>query len=303
MTAVEFGYYPRPIDFTSGDIRVSTLPDLDQTVQGVASNDGVEKGWIYAPRQESIDFVSDRISEHPYNTRVFGLPKTHTLEHSTADGDEHLSFLVWVLGFILGIRLSDTEAGFLDATPIEPGELHDMVLKGREVEERAIAHAERFWQSESSKPRVTKAVTGIIHAYFLAQYPRALTFERFMYLYMALDSCHFVHCAMSGKNPRSGTHGQRVENLCQGFGMPVPTWANSSAGILAKTRNETTHEALFFDEPLGFALYGGDNREARHELRQMKKLVCRFLLAILGVPDTGYIRSSVTSRNQWGVTL
>jgi hypothetical protein len=50
---------------------------------------------------------------------VFGLPKTHTIslgDANTAPG--YLEFCMWALSFFLGIRLTTTEAGFLDATAI-----------------------------------------------------------------------------------------------------------------------------------------------------------------------------------------
>ncbi len=85
MKSIQFGYYPRPIDFQAGDIRVATLPDLEQTVNDVSASNGVEKDWIYAPAAGSRDFMTGKVSEHPYSARVFGLPQTHLLEHPNAD--------------------------------------------------------------------------------------------------------------------------------------------------------------------------------------------------------------------------
>lgn len=304
--SIEFGYYPHPIDCEVGDIQVTTLPDLHEAVSDVATDEGVENGWIYAPIQCSDDLLSDALIRHPYSSRVFGLPKTHLLQHASADNGEHLSFLIWILGFILGIRLTDTDAGFLDATPIEPGKLHDIVLLGPESPCRALEHAERFWTAQSGRPRVPKAVTAIIHAFFLSQSPRALSFERFTYLYIALDGCHLVHSLMKGVNPRRGTHRRRVEALCNAFGMPVPVWADSTlSNNVAARRNETLHEGLFFDEPLGFSVYGGNLPacERGNTVLEMQGLVSRLLCAILGLPDQTYIASPVNGRQQHGMDL
>lgn len=306
--SIEFGYYPRPIDFQSGDLRVETLPDLDQTVADVSADGSVEKDWIYAPAAGARDFMTGKVTKHPYSARVFGLPKTHKLEHANADGEEHLSFLIWVLGFIHGIRLTETEAGFLDATPIKPGKLHDIVLTVSDTERKAVEHAERFWRTHSSNSRVPKALTAIIHALFLAQFPPALSFERFTYLYVALDGCHFVHSTLQGTAKNRVTHAERIEALCKAFGIAVPTWADPNApGNIASNRNETLHEGLFFDEPLGFSVYGGNKKAAAagrgNTVLEMQKLVCRLLCALLDLPDKTYVRSPVNDRQMHGMKL
>jgi hypothetical protein len=47
---------------------------------------------------------------------VFGLPKRHVIEHAAADSDDHLTFHLWAFSFFTGMRLTATEAGFVDAT-------------------------------------------------------------------------------------------------------------------------------------------------------------------------------------------
>src|SRR5450759_3338989 len=98
------------------------------------------------------------------------------MTHEHADGDEHLQFLVWCLSFFIGMRLTTTEAGFLDATPIQPGELTDFTPLTRQLT-NALTLADQFWKQHSSNMRTTKRVSGIIHALFLSQYPQALCFE------------------------------------------------------------------------------------------------------------------------------
>ena len=90
-------------------------------------------------------------AERPYPNRIFGLPKTHTLAHAAADGPGHLDFLVWALSFFVGMRLTTTEMGFLDATPLKPRKLIDFVPSSREVE-RDLALAEQFWQANKAHP-------------------------------------------------------------------------------------------------------------------------------------------------------
>lgn len=302
---VEFGYCPAPLDWSIGDVRVASLTDLGETVKALNADAGVENGWIYPPRQRSRDFMTGAVTEHPYSSRIFGLSKTHLLEHQCADSDEHLEFLVWCLSFFLGMRLTTTEAGFVDATPSEPGVLHDIVWCGKDSLPKALGFADQFWKMNVSNPRISKSLAGIIHTLFLSQRPQALEFERFIYLYVALEGCHFVRSTTQGRDPRSGGHASRIESLCTVFGMEVPSWARSATASVANTRHATMHEGLFFDEPLGFALFGGSGHSTRagNTILDMQHLVCRLLIALLGVPAQDYIRSPINDRQQIGVRL
>ena len=56
-------------------------------------------------------------------------------------------------------------------------------------------------------------------------------------------------------------------------------------------RNATIHEALYMEEPLGFALHGmGGNSNLTLE---MEALVCRLLIALLGAHAPAQHRSAV----------
>ena len=129
-----FGFYPERLQVDTGAIGIRPLPDFDGIVQRVRSSDQVDQGWIYVQPQQTRDFISGHVRERPFSARVFGLGKTHMFEHAAATGDEHVVFHLWVLSFFLGMRLTATEAGFLDATPVKPGTLVDFVLLGRSLE-------------------------------------------------------------------------------------------------------------------------------------------------------------------------
>jgi len=302
--SLDFGYCPDRLDFTVGDVTVSTLKDIEDSVKSVSECEQVEKDWLFAPGARTKDFMRGAVRTLPYSARIFGLPETHRIEHATTGDIEHVQFLVWVLGFIQGMRLTYTEAGFLDATPIKPGKLHDIVWLGKS-DQKALGLADSFWLQHASNPRISKAVVGIIHSLFVSQTPTHLCFEEFIYLYTALDGCHYAHSLITGQNPRSGRHTERIANLCAAFNCPVPTWADSQTGDIAKHRNETLHEGLFFDEPLGFRVFGGTSPSGSHQniLLEMQALVCRFLCAMLGFNDPDYITSRVDSRQQIGLRL
>ena len=110
---LEFGFFPNPLEFTAGDITITTLPGLVEKVAGDKwKRLGRKRLGIYARMQGKKNIISGLEHERPCLSRIFGLPKTHALIHSTA-GLEHAQFLIWVLAFVYGTRLTDTEAGVL----------------------------------------------------------------------------------------------------------------------------------------------------------------------------------------------
>lgn len=305
--STKFGFLPERMDISCGPLSIGTLEEASEAFSEVQTSDLVYRDWICAPPDRSRDFISGEIKVRPFLSRVFALPKTHYIHHSDDNDPEHINFLVWCLGFFLGLRLTTTEAGFLDATPIKTGKLNDFLFSGAGPTE-ALMLAEQFWQSHGSTPRATKRVAGIIHGLFLGQNPNHLPFERFTYFYMALDSCFALAKDLLDEPTGRLSHAERFEWMCRKFDMPVPDWANPNAQKkteISVVRNDTMHEALFFGEPLGFTVYGGVERSADSGsvLLQMQALICRLLVALLGKPEATYVRSPVDTRQRFLLDL
>ena len=283
---VEFGFYPDPLQIKAGPVTISPLPDLDRIASGVSAFGRIKGDWIYAP----------------HINRVFRLPKTHRIEHAAATNEEHLDFHLWALSFFVGMRLTATEAGFLDATPVRPRKLVDFVLL-RSSPVCAVELAEKFWTMTRDKPRCAKRFAAAVHALFLSQNPQGLQFEKFVLLYMAIDACYKLCVELHGlqKHPR---HEERIELMCKQFGFKCPGWADPSApggSKVAWIRNNTLHEALFKDAPLGFAVYGGGTNQ--NLPLEMQALVCRLLVALIGGSGADYVRSPVNTRQRHGLDL
>lgn len=282
----KFGFYPEPLKLCAGDITISPLPEFHSIVTSMADWEDIKNDWIYAPP----------------HSRVFGLPKTHLIEHATATGDEHLDFLIWALSFFVGMRLTATEAGFLDATPVKPGKLIDFVLLGQSLE-RAVELADRFWVTNHNEPRNAQRFVAAVHALFIGQYPRALGFESFIYLYTAIDACYALTKELLPPG-KYITHTERIEWMCGKLGVQTPSWADTAIKGSTKVspiRNEALHEALFMGAPLGFAaLQSGTRINFRLE---MTALVCRLLVALIGGNDASYLGSPVNTRQYHGLNL
>ena len=142
-----------------------------------------------------------------------------------------------------------------------------------------------------------------VHALFLGQNPQNLAFERFTYFYLALDAAfalakavHQLRCHIS--------HARRIKWMCEKYGMTTPAWADSTSGRnveVATIRNHTLHEALFMNEPLGFAGQAGS--PSGNLTLEMQALVCRLLVALIGGEDADYVRSPVNTRQIHGLDL
>ena len=294
----EFGFYPEPLEIKAGSIKVSPLSEFHSIVDSVLdAHENIKDDWIYAPPQRDRDFISGEIREQPYSSRVFSLPKTHMIEHAKATGDEHLDFLVWALSFFLDMRLTTTEAGFLDATPVKPGKIVDFVLLGQSCE-RAVELADSFWVTNHSEPRNARRFEAAVHALFLGQYPQALLFESFIHLYTAIDACHALTKAL---RPPKGDppYGKRIAWMCGELAIKTPAWAVSPS--VSAIRNDALHEALFMGAPLGFAAsQSGPQINFRLE---MTALVCRLLVALIGGNDASYLGSPVNTRQYHGLNL
>ena len=283
MNKMEFGFYPQRLQIKAGPITVSSLPDLKRTTSDVLASDGVEDNWFYAPPQQVRDFMSGKVRECPYTSRVFGLPKTHLIEYAGATSEDHLNFHLWALSFFVGMRLTATEAGFLDATPLKPGTLVDFILLGSSLT-RVVELAEDFWKRSPVKLSCAKRFAAAVHALFLGQNPQNLEFERFVYFYTAIDACYALVDDRLCYRP----HKERMEWMCSKFSISTPAWASKVIAI----RNDTLHEALFMDAPLGFAVL-----ESSTLTLEMHAFVCRLLVALIGADDAAYIQSHVNTRS------
>ena len=302
IRSLHFGYYPYSFNASTGAISISTLPDLAEKVVAIEKDEYVKDDWIYAAPQMTYQFDGS-IVKQPYSHRIFGLPKTHVFSHASSDNDDHLTFHLWVLSFFIGMRLTSTEAGFVDSTPIRPNKLFDFVLVGKELSD-VLVLTEAFWVKHKTEPKRAKLIAGIVHALFLSQNPHHLQFERFLLLYSAFDACFALAKLIHTQIKPPTSHAKRVSWMCDLFHMPTPAWAdnsNTQSTEIASLRNDSVHEALFMGEPLGFVMHGiGANVNLTLE---MEALICRLLVALLGVHSADYVVSPVTTYQRHGLKL
>ena len=298
----QFGFYPETLEVDTSAISIRPLPELDEVVNGVLSSEQVDDNWIYIPPRRTRDLMSGRIYERPFSARVFCLPKTHRLKIEKASGDGHAEFHLWVLSFFLGMRLTSTEAGFVDATPSKPGTLVDFLL-GSQSLEQAIELGEAFWMAHRGEPRNARRFAAAIHALFLAQYPQSFQYESFIHLYTAIDACYALTKSLRSAHEILG-HAERIGWMCRELDVATPPWVETAGGggsMVSAVRNDSLHEALFMGEPFGFAAHRG--RATENITLEMEALVCRLLVALIGGMDSSYLRSPVNTRQRFDLCL
>lgn len=310
-TSLEFGFCPFPLDVTIGDVRVETLPGLDDVVGDIMSSAYVSDGWFHAPPRRRVgSFGVESVCPHP--SRVFGLAKTHRVESPREDDEERSSFLVECLGFLSGMRFTTTEAGFLDCTPITRFAMGDFHCVGADLAWAAECCLAAY--AELLATRCETTMRGAIHCLQMSLRRHLMDFERFFFLYTALEGCHFIRASKVGRRPRDTPHALRIRKLCEAFCIRVPAWSSDEVDLqdrfadlhIDKRRNELMHDGLFFGEPLGFAVYGGSQsgpstRSGDLILLEMTAVTTRVLVSLLGMADADYVRSPYDKRSRFGL--
>ncbi|EMM0831569.1 hypothetical protein RUW21_002250 [Enterobacter roggenkampii] len=297
----EFGYYPVAVNIETEKFSLITLPNLNEKIEQVNNDKNVVKGWFY-PGNLKLNNFNGGIATMPFCYRVFGMPKTHKIKLKNSSSQDTLNFVVWCLSFFEGIRLTTSEAGFLDATTIAPRKLTDFILVNCS-EQDVIELALNYIDNRKTNTQSLRRIAAVVHALFLSQNPHYLSFEKFQYLYMALDGCFALtwderDTSIKNKKPN---HHERLRWMCEKHGLSKPSWATDEKNI-SIIRNDNFHEAIFYGEPLGFASVN-DTEYGSDILLQMQALVCRLIASLLSVNDTNYLSSRIDSREYHSLKL
>jgi hypothetical protein len=296
----QFGYLPRNLEISTDHVEIRSLDTLEQSIRLIDNSPQVLKDWFYCALETEINFSTRKALKIPTPKRIFALPKTHVIEVKSAteiDAKRKLEFYVWCLSFLLGIRLTTTQAGFVDATPIKEGKLVDLIVT---VQNLVVAFEaiERFWQQHGSTD-IGTTIGAAIHSLFMSQYPKNLQYEEFAYLYMSLDAC-FAITKLSHKLSERVPQWKLTSWLCETYRLECPEWGmvnttdTKKSSTISEIRNDLFHQALWNSQPMGFSIKANTITPSLN--LQFKALVCRLLVAILGIEAPDYIASSCKTR-------
>lgn len=212
-------------------------------------------------------------------------------------------FLVEILGFILGIRLTTEGTGHLWPTPLRQGQLVGFIPKRSEML-FCLERATSFWETHFE---VRRLMFGAVH-WFLVSHSYQNQYERFSWMYTVLDTLHRIAWHVSDRYrrrlpDRKGSHGERPKALSETFGSPLPETfgdPNKQVGNVAallKARNELVHEARWTDEPLGHAV----SEEGQRMIYEMTHFCSQIILGLMNVP-CGF-RTAAYSRSGHGLDV
>ncbi len=290
--SIHFGFLSEPLSFEWRGGRIAKVDDWTNLVAKFSDSHGVYKGWIYPPLK-AVD-CQGAAAKEAWVPATFAVPSTHTLTLSPKTDPRHADFFIVLLGLLTGRRLQRQGWQHFYKAPIDR-KLCDFVPSKSAIC-WAMDKATDFCERHCNQPEVLKLAFGAIHWHTFAQLYEH-EFERFDAQYKALDACYKL-TLLTQRKFKEASHAKRAHRLCEHFGVEPPEWVipvknaeGKETCELATRRNALAHEALYGNEPVGFA-YPGDHGAMDLGL---KALVARVLLSVLGMKNE-YTRSSSTTR-------
>ena len=299
MTAVHLGFLTEATTVEWGAGMIAPLPDHDAVVSAVNADSRHYGGWFYPPL---VPVMRDRVESknRPDMPTGFGLPATHALTLLSGSGNAPSEdFFIALFGMLKGLRLQREGWQHFYRCPTRRGSLCDFYADDREIA-RTLDIATDFWTANPDNG-IRKLAFGALHWHLFAQLYEH-EFERFNAQYTALDACWKLAQKVRTSLPRRPTHAQRPGLLAGELGRAVLPWAampaNESSCPLSARRNALVHEAMYADEPIGFA---HPQIERGMEL-ELTGFVARCLVSLCGV-ENEYTRSPVTTRQIIGFSF
>ena len=257
----KFGFFTEALDLDCGDIKISTLPKTKEIRKEINKYPNVYKDIIYGPRlqlnKEHINFKDNTeeksIIKLPYSSYIFPLPNTHVIKSKRIKDERYIDFLIWVLSFFVGVRLTTvaTKNGFIGYAPLKRGYLTDFFCGDLCS---AIDLGRKFWRSDTYGKANSKNLVSALHTLYIMQKPHQLQlqFEEFIYSYLAIDTCYSIVERMNTKKENI-PHSERVGWMCKKLKIKIPDWAKCKKkkgskkkySKLSVLRNKVFHESLY----------------------------------------------------------
>lgn len=273
-----FGWIEEPWRYSGPGFEIFPVENYDQMVAEVVHGAVISRDWIYPP---AVDI--NPLMHSP--TIVFLTPSTHYLQiDANVDHPGLSDFLILVLGFFLGLKLTPAGLGHMQRMARRRGLLVDFTDSGRDLE-HAMRRAMLFFSSHRNDHEVLALTEAAFH-WFLSSQSYNHAFEVFAWQYTVLDNVHrLTEILVPSYAALGGGHAQRPVNLANQFRSPLPvnfvdpSRSMPNAAALARVRNELVHEARWLGQPLGFSA----NSDTWELLVQLKYFNSQLLLGLLGI--------------------
>lgn len=288
---VRFGLLTEPASLVWRGGSIEPLPDHADVVQDILSHQQHYAGWLFPPLR-GVRRDSNEMKEPPNAPVPFAIRSTHLLTLTDTHAEPAAeNFFIALFGMLKGLRLQREGWQHFYKCPTKRGALCDFYADNREIETMLDLAAE-FWLRHTDTA-TRKIAFSAIHWHLFAQLYEH-EFERFNAQYTALDACWAL--ARKALALPKANHAERPASLARSLGLLTPSWAltgaqEQSACSLSLRRNALVHEAIYADEPVGFA----HPAKERGMALELQNFVARCIFALLGVRNE-YTRSPVNTR-------
>lgn len=280
--SARFGFLPESTCLTWRVGSIEPLADHEALVQRVLDHPQHYAGCWYPPQQK-VRRVSRESKGPPSISSAFALPPTHLLTLTICNADSRAQdFFIALFGMLKGLRLQREGWQHLYKCPTQRGALCDFYASDGEIA-TTLNQAAEFWQQHTGD-EIRKLAFGAIHWHLFAQlYEHG--FERFNAQYMALDTCWKLATQLDARFAEKGvSHAKRAQVLGQELQILLPEWTvvpdDSNASILSVWCNALIHEALYGDQPVGFAHPDDGQVE-----RELTCFCCSIGVEVVGCPE------------------
>lgn len=274
VTVYEFGYLERPINLENSTLSIQSSTDYDFAVP-------------LDPNVLTYCSPVPPTAQYPFNgiwhsAERYTLPINHSLLLKETEDEKGLGeFLVVLLGFLYGLRLTIKGTGHLRPTPIKIGSLVNFCPSDRDVLE-VMSYGLAFWQNNNEQNR--RLLFSAMHYYLISQ-SYTLQYERFSWSYTVLDNLYRI-TANQRSLKSDHAHPKRPAFLSDSYGSPLcpefsdPEGLPGNGHVLSSMRNELVHEARWLGEPLGYAV----SADAHHIILSLQHYCSQIILGVLNVP-------------------
>lgn len=264
---MRFGFLYEHFTYTTKYLTITPLKGTEEEFEVLKEETTLQDGWIYPPI-DSVDYGKKPVR----NVLWYSLPCTHEINFSCKANKELKEFIILFFGFLKGIILRPEKWGHYYRTP------YKSMLIGfhaeKETIEKLLDMAVDFYNEHRRDGILTKYYAAL-HWYLFSQ-TYYHEFEKFDGQYKVLDSCYRI-CKKIFEI-KSKSHSDRLENLCEYFEIPKPSFAPK----ISKIRNDFFHESLFAGAPIGF------NPSQDNISLELSRINERLFLLILGVDKTKF---------------
>jgi len=243
---LKFGYLPLDLNFEVEGLSVSTIQNRPLPDDG-----WIVGGWFFG------------------NKNPFNLPMTHCIRSSNESSDTFLKFVVRIMSFFAGMRLTTEAYGFKANTPIKNGSFVDFISHPQDLQ-IAVQLAGRYWSQHGRE--LAKKLDYLIHVYFLAQEKGLWGYERLPLQYAAFDlasqicadhkdfklkSCGSTACRFFATMEKLGVRvpeSMQLNGECKKSlsGKSKKTGSCCAKSLFVECRNELVHEATILGSPIGY---------------------------------------------------